>query len=208
MTTLVLSLSGGSVNASPNGSLGGERSSTTITTDILQNILDNITRNEALVGRTEYRCIYVYNSSGTETSVTIESTGHPTLTNIAIGLDPAGKGNGTTNGVATIIASESIVPTGVKFFGVESDGSYAGKLILPIGVLKAGESVAVWLKRQTETGPQSTITFNLVLQYNQNITAGHSVDDGGAIGEIIDVDVVPTGGYVIGTARVGFSDLG
>ena len=208
MTTLVLSLSGGAANTSPNGSLGGERSSTVVTSDILQNIFDNITRNEALLGRTEFRCIYVYNSSGTETSVTVELTGHPTLTNIAIGLDPVGKGNGTTNGVATIITSESIVPTGVKFFGVESDGSYAGKLVLPIGVLKAGESVAVWLKRQTETGPQSTITFNLVLQYNQNITTGHSVEDGSAIGEIIDVDSQQTGTFKIGLARAGFSDVG
>src|SRR3990172_11603074 len=207
MTTLVISLSGGQFNASINGALGGQRSDTTITSDIFQNFLDNITRNEALVGRTEYRCGYVYNASGTETSVTIELTGHPTLTNIAIGLDPAGKGNGTTNGVATIIASESIVPTGVKFFGVESDGSYAGKLILPIGVLKAGESVAVWLKRQTETGPQSTITFNLVLQYNQNITSSHIVDDGGAIGEIIDVDTQVKGTFLIDTARVEFIEL-
>ena len=207
MTTLVLSLSGGQSNVAPNGSLGGQRSDTTITTDILQNFFDNITRNEALIGRTEYRCAYVYNSSGTETSVTIELTGHPSLTNISIGLDPSGKGDGRNNGIAASITSEIQTPTGVKFFGVESDGNFNSKIVLPIGVLKAGESAPFWIKRQTETGPQSTITFNLVLQYNQNITSGHSVDDGGAIGEIIDVDTQVKGTFLIDTARVEFIEL-
>lgn len=203
-------LSGGDLNQNPNGSLGGIISSTPITTDILQNLFDNIKRNEALVGRTEYRCLYVINTGPSHISgATIEITVNPSTTLMSIGLDPAGKGDGVNTGVATIISTEDTTPTGPKFFGEDTssaDGPF-DTVVLPLGLLKAGEAVAVWLKRVTEIGAQQILTVNLVVTHDAVTLPGEDFDDGGAIGELLKVTKQTTGTFVIGTAQIGLSDI-
>ena len=56
-------VSDGAVQADPNASLGGYRSSSEITSGALNNLFDNISSAEASAGDTNYRCICVKNDS-------------------------------------------------------------------------------------------------------------------------------------------------
>jgi len=202
--------SGGKLNSDPNGFLGGIMSDTAYTTDTLENVFDNISRSEALLGRTEFRCIYILNTGGGHISGTIvEVKINPPLTIFSVGLDPAGKGDGVTRGVATSISTEDIAPTGVKFFGEDtasSDGPF-DTVKLPLGLLKANEAVAIWFKRVTETGTAQTVSVNIDIVHDAVTLPGEDVDDGGAIGELLKVTTTPDGKFKIGTARIGFSEI-
>lgn len=205
-----LRFSGGQYNTTALGSLGGQRSDTSVTSDVIQNLFDNISRQEALLGRTEYRCIYVYNTGGSYVSgVTVEISTNPTVTMMSVGLDPNGKGDGRTSGVANSIATEDTTPTGVKFFGEDNpdDGAY-DTVVLPIGLLKAGEGVPFWLKRVTEQASAQTISLTVKIIHDAVTLPGETFDEGGAIGELIKVTEQATGTYKIGTAKIGFSDIG
>jgi len=213
--TLVFSLSGGQLNTSPKGSLGGQRSDTTITSDISQNFFDDISRSEGLVGKTEYRQGYVYNPDvNTYTGVTLQLSTNPALSQVSLGLDPVGKGDGRNTGIATSIATEDSTPTGVTFFGEDNtdDGPFAGQaydtVILPIGLLRQGECVAFWLKRKTEQGASQTITFNFTITHDEVTLPGSTFDDGGAFGELLSVATQAAGTFLIGTARIGFAEIG
>jgi len=203
-------LSGGQNNSDPNGSLGGQRSDTKITTDILENLFDDISRNESLQGRTEYRCIYLYNTgAGHLSGVTVEIKTNPPITQISTGLDLAGKGDGRTNGIAQAIATEDTTPSGIKFFGediLSSDGPFS-EVILPIGLLFSGEGVPIWLKRVTEKGVAQVISLNLDVNHDAATLPGDDIDDGGAIGEYIQVTTQVSGTFKIGVARIGFSTI-
>ena len=199
-----LHLSGGTGNSNPYGSLGGKRSTTQVSNDTLENIFDNISRQEALVGKTEYRCLYVYNPSGsTLTTVKVHISQHPSTTNISIGADTAGIGNGTSTAIASSIATEDTVPTGVTFYG-ESEDHFG----LALGTLKVGEGTPFWLKRQAETSTSQTITWTLTVTEDGGTLPSTSHADGLAFSEWRDFDTTPTGTYKTGTAKVGFSDLG
>jgi len=209
--TLSLRLSGGQNNSVPDGSLGGQRSDTVITDNTLHNLFDAITRSEALTGKTEYRCFYVYNDTdGTHLSgVTIEMTTNASVSHVALGLDPAGKGDGRLTGIATIIATEDTTPTGVKFFGEDiasSDGPF-DTVVLPVGLLKNGECIPIWIKRVTEKGIAQEITIVMTITHDAVTLPGSDVDDGGAIGELIKATSQATGTFKIGTARIGFSNI-
>jgi len=205
-----LRLSGGQFNVSPNGSLGGEMSDTVITDDVLENLFDDIKRNEALTGKTEFRGIYVFNTgAGHISGATIEITVNPTISIVSVGLDSAGKGDGRNTGVATIITTEDTTPSNVKFFGediLSADGPF-DSVVLPLGLLKSGEGVPVWLKRVTEKGVSQTITVDVTVTHDAVTLPGSTIDDGGAIGELISVTTQATATFKIGAARIGFSDI-
>jgi len=202
-------LSGGQFNAAGNGSLGGQRSDTAWPTDTLENVFDNITRAEALIGRTEYRCFYVYNTGGGHISgAIVEIKLNPAVTTISVGLDPAGKGDGRSNGVATTIATEDTTPTGVKFFSEDSLSDKPFDTIkLPLGLLKSGESVPVWIKRITEQATAQVVTIDIDVVHDTVTLPAEDVDDGIALGELISVVSTLSGTFKIGSARIGFSDM-
>ena len=206
-----LKLSGGSMNADPNGSLGNRMSDTEITDDMMGNLFDNINRQEALQGRTEFRSFYVHNDTNSAiTGITIEISANPNVTRISIGLDPIGKGNGSTSGVATNISIDSTRPTNVNFFGEDeasSDGPY-DTVILPVGILKAGEAVPIWLKRVTEKGSEQAIEFDITVTHDDLTLPSNSVKDGGAIGELLKIMITDSKNFTIEKARIGFSDIG
>lgn len=210
MAVVDMFLSGGAGNTQPNGSLGSIISATAIVDDTLQNLFDDISRNEALIGRTEFRCFYIKNTTaGHVSGVVLEITSNPSTSIVSIGLDPVGKGDGVTTGVATSVVTEDTTPTGVKFFGediLSSDGPF-DTVRLPIGLLQQNEVVAVWLKRVTETGAAQTISVNLTITHDAVTLPGETIDDGGAIGELLSVTTTGTGTFVIGTAVIGFSDI-
>ena len=202
--------SGGQNNTAANGSIGGQRSDTAITTDVLENLFDNISRNEALLGRTEFRCIYIYNTGGGHVSGTvIEITTNPAVTQLSVGLDSIGKGDGRNDGIAASIVTEDTSPAGVGFFSESnSDDGNFDTVILPIGLLKSGEGLPIWLKRKTEQAVAQTISLTMVITHGAESLPGEDIDDGGGIGELLRIDKVASGAYVIGTAKVEFSDLG
>ncbi len=206
--------SGGQFNTVAGGSIGGQRSDTLFVTNVDNNIFDDINRAEALIGRTEFRCLYVYNTGGGHVSgVTLQITINPVLTQMSVGLDTAGRGDGRTSGIATSITQEDNAPAGVHFFGEENtdDGNFAtayDQVVIPIGLLKSGEGQAVWFKRKTEVGPQQVIAVRLVIKHDAVSLPGDTADDGGAIGELTLVVTQATGTYKVGTMRVGFMDLG
>lgn len=202
-------LSGGISNALPNASLGAAMSSVEVTSDILENLFDNIKRNEILVGRTEYRLLYITNTSGTVTGATVEISTNPSISIVSMGLDIAGKGDGINTGVAAAIATEITVPTSIKFFGEDeasSDGPY-DTVRLPVGMLKAGEAVGIWLKRVTEPGAQQVVTINIDVVHDAVSLPGEDFDDGAAIGELIQITTAAGVEALIGTARIGFSEI-
>ena len=60
-----LVLSGGSNNNNPNNSIGGNPSSFPVTGSV-NNLFANLTTEEAMAGKTDYRCFYLKNSSSTD----------------------------------------------------------------------------------------------------------------------------------------------
>ena len=199
-----LHLSGGSNNTDPKGALGGVRSSSQITSDTLENLFDDITRTETLTGKTEFRCFYVYNPSGnpfTNSRVRIKT--HPATSNVFIGADLSGKGDGQLNGVATTIATEDATPTGVIFYGESED-----RVEIPCGLLEAGESHAVWLKRTAEAGSAQTISFTLRVDEDAGTLPSTSVADNIGWGEHLDCDKAASGTLGVGTGLIGFAEVG
>jgi len=207
-------LSGGQANTAPNGSLGGQRSDTVIVDDTVENLFDNIPRAEALVGRIEFRCLYIYNTGGGHVSGAVaEITVNPAKTQMSIGLDPNERGDGRTFGIANSIGAEDTAPANVKFFGEEntSDGNFGvayDTVKIPLGLLKANEGQAIWFKRQTEISAQLTVSVTIVVTHDAVTLPGDTVDDGGAIAESILIANVPQDGYKIGTMRVAMCVLG
>jgi hypothetical protein len=120
-------------------------------------VFDSVAPLDSLIGSVEYRCLYVKNVHATVTA-TDSRIWIKTLTNgpdeIDLGLDPAGKGDGSTTGVATTIADEDTAPGGVAF---SRPLSYATGLVL--GSLAPGECHAVWERR---TVPAATVGNVLV----------------------------------------------
>ena len=197
-----LHLSGGSNNADPKGALGGARSSTQITSDTAQNLFDDISRAETISGKTEYRCFYVYNPSGSSfTNTRVKISVHPGTSNVSIGGDPAGKGDGQSNGVATTIATEDAVPTNVSFVGESAD-----TFEVPCGLLNAGESFPIWLKRTAEAGVAQTVSFTLRIDEDAGTLPVTSFADNIGWGEHLDLDLT-TGEGTIGTHTIGFSHI-
>lgn len=115
------------------------------------NVFDSVAPLDSLIGDIDYRCIYVKNFSDvTISDVRIwikQLTTGPD--EIDIGLDPAGAGDGSTTGVATVIADEGAAPAGVTF---TRPLTFASGLV--IGTLLAGQSAAFWERR---TVPESTV---------------------------------------------------
>jgi len=116
----------------------------TVTIAVIEpNAFRDILALESYNGITLYACLYLKNSwTGTLNQVKVwidpDTTGDASM---MAGLDPAGNGDGSTTGIATIIASETTAPTGVTF-GTPSSKATA----LNIGTLTTGQCRACWFK--------------------------------------------------------------
>jgi len=212
---IVLELSGGAGNTNPDFSLGGIVSGTAIVDAVDNNLYDDVARKDVLIGKTEFRCFYIKNTSATPVhgaTVTIDS--FPSTSLCTIGLDPAGGGDGLVTGVAQIIALEDAVPTGVTFeeAGPNREGlSKDLKLALP--TLKQDEMVAIWTKRIAETGLSGAVILGLTVSGNEEaLPAGpggediHDNDGVNFAGERTAFELfIPP--FKVGTAKVGFSEV-
>lgn len=159
-------LSGGAANTSPSASLGAKMSNTEVVlSPIMNNLFDDVTALEASAGSVEYRCIYVSNRHATDAltsgKVWINANTPSTDTTIAIGLDPAGVGNGDTSGEATSVVNETTAPSGVTFSSPSTEGAS-----LTIGAIAALNGFALWVRRTVNpsSAPVSNDPFSLTFK--------------------------------------------
>lgn len=157
-------LSGGAANTNPNLSLGGQRSNTAMDlATLLNNLWDDVAGSEASAGDTEYRCVYLGQEHASlpwqtpswwlKTDVIA-----PAEIAIALGLDPAGNGDGRTTGVATSIANESSAPAGVSFSKPVTQGTG-----LAPGNINASNYRALWIRRSPAAGAAARSNVGYVL---------------------------------------------
>jgi len=212
---LVLQLSGGSGNTNPNFSLGGIISGTVLVDAVDENLYDDVTRKDVLVGKTEFRCFYIKNTSATPVhGATVSIDEFPVTSICTIGLDPVGSGDGTNTGVAQIISVEDIVPTGVTFEEAGPNRELLSKdMKLPLPTLKQNEVIAIWTKRISEEGDSESVTLGITATGNeQALPAGpggedfHVNDGVNLAGERTEIlSLIPP--FKVGSAKVGFSQV-
>jgi hypothetical protein len=159
---LVAYYSGGASNDDPALSIGGVMSSEEIPDGVLQNLFPNVSFGEATSGIVRYRCFYLANDNDTDdvddVTLWIEVQTPSATTAVAIGLDDAGIGDGSSTGVATEPADDVTEPDDVVFTAPANEG--AG---LVIGTLGAGDVIAVWVRLtvEEETAPLPSDAFTL-----------------------------------------------
>jgi hypothetical protein len=131
---------------SGNG-LGGTRFDDEIVNRTLSNLFPTFTEQEQQDGKTKHRCVYMRNM---HPSIPFKNpifyipvnTTSPN-TEIWVGIDPAGIGNGSTTGVATSITNETDDPVGVNFTQATTrKEGFPLRVDLPAN----GVSVGVWFK--------------------------------------------------------------
>lgn len=139
-------LSGGGSNSDPAAALGGAISSAQVGSDLF----DDISTGEAAAGESEYRAVFVKNTSATDTAyavkVWIASNTPATSTHLQIALAD----EGVANTIETV-ANENTAPTGPTFDDAEDEAN-----ALTIGNLAPGQAHGLWLKR---TVTATTVAF-------------------------------------------------
>jgi hypothetical protein len=111
----------------------------------IHSLFNTVSSTERSLGKTKYRCIYMKNESVLKCrnpKLFIPNNTPSSGTDLSIGFDPHGVGNGTSLGVADTIPDESTAPTGVQFTNAKevSSGIALGK------DLNKGNMVAIWLR--------------------------------------------------------------
>lgn len=154
-TDMKFYLSGGAANADPTLALGGAISSV----QVGSSFFDDIGVSEAASGESEYRALFVKNTSATDTAyavkVWIASNTEATSTALQIALAD----EGVANTIETV-GNENTAPTGPTFDDAED---YANAL--SIGNLTPGQAHGVWVKRTvtatTAAYPNDTATLRV-----------------------------------------------
>lgn len=121
--------------------------------NLQENIFPDVGANDSLLGKTEYRCLYILNTNGAAIANTVKLwivSQTPAGDDIAIGLEPGGK-----NQTAQTIVSGTTAPSGVTFTQPSSSG--AG---LAIGNLNAGDYQAFWIRREVPVETRGTVIGN------------------------------------------------
>lgn len=167
-TDIQTRLSGGAANTNPNLSLGGVMSSTAWTGGTLQDLFDVITGDENAASTVDFRAIYIRNNHATLTWLSPMlwlSAQTPGGADIAIGLDPAAAGNGSTTGVGATIPNETTAPSGVAFSAPTTKATG-----LAIGDLAPGQGRMVWIRR-TATNSAAINSDGATLSFEGDTTA-------------------------------------
>lgn len=117
----------------------------------------NILADDSYYGATHYFCYYIKNADTVSHDVTLFVGSQPTgNSDIAIGVDLAGIGNGSTTGVANTTASITDPPVGVTFSAPSTEETG-----VDLGTLGAGECIAVWQRRYIASGTYPTVNPSL-----------------------------------------------
>lgn len=158
------------ISTDPNASLGGVKTDTQIASGNSQNLFDNVSGIESRDGRTEYRCIVIFNSSAIlfENARVWFNTTAGGVTNAAgdevyMALDPVTAGVGiTTRSVAT----ELTAPTDVDGTTPLVFDQYFSADPLDVGDIPAGGHKGLWFKRvvQPNAGAHTDNTFSWTIE--------------------------------------------
>jgi len=134
----------------PSGATGNNLGGAVYTTngqlsETIHGLFNTVSSTERNLGKVKYRCIYMKNTSLLKClnpKLFIPNNTPSSGTDLSIGFDPHGVGNGTSIGVADTIPDESTAPTGITFTnGKEvTSGVALGKDIPP------NSMVAIWLR--------------------------------------------------------------
>ena len=124
---------------STNG-LGGAITANEIVSGELHNVFSKVTSDEALLGKTCYRCIYVKNAN---LSITLEAAKAYKVGNTPSNTTELEIGLGTAllNSSEQVIANELTAPVGIAFSSLTGVGN-----ALSLGNLPAESYKAIWLK--------------------------------------------------------------
>lgn len=153
---LKLYLSGGTLNTDPNLSLGGQIS----TTQIAENLFNAVINTDITSYYEDYRCIYLYNSSNTESIINLR---------ILTAVDNSGDDSdlflslaheGINNEVQSITSSTT-APLEQTFLPCLNDST-----ALSIGNLGPNQFVGIWFKRTVNENPnlKSSCTVNFFIK--------------------------------------------
>jgi len=112
--------------------------------ETIHGLFNTVSKTERTLGKTKYRCIYMKNTSVLKCrnpKLFIPQNTPSSGTELFVGFDPHGVGNGTSSGVADPIPDESTAPTGVQFTNATevTSGIALGKDI------PKDSMVAIWL---------------------------------------------------------------
>lgn len=131
----------------------------------LNEVFDNVSSAEALVGATEYRCLYVKNSHGSETLTSPRA--YQTNTSTAGLSYEIGWGTSAISGTEQTIASETVAPIGVSFT------SAAGSVnAVALGSnLTFGQWKAIWVKRIVGSSTAAAAAPSVTLTVQGDTTA-------------------------------------
>ena len=160
-TDIKIYLSGGSGNTNPNASLGGIISTTQMGT----NLFDNVSASEASSGDTEYRGVYVKNTSATDTlyAAVIYILSNTPATGSAVQIAIADEAIDAT---METVPDESTAPTGPTFDNAEDEAN-----ALSIGDLGPGSYRGVWIKRSISLGASSYANDTFTLKVKGDTSA-------------------------------------
>lgn len=125
-------------------------------------VFSPVTTTMALIGDVQYRCTYFKNNHASLTATDVRLYVHaPPLApqTLAVGVDPAGVGDGLVSGVAVAIATADVAPAGVVFSSplLAADG-------LLLGTIPPGACVAFWQRRTVPPmayGPLSIVSATI-----------------------------------------------
>lgn len=131
---------------STTNGLGGAITANEVVSNVLHNVFDKVNSDDALLGKTYYKCIYLKN---TNSSITLEATkayilsNTPSLsTTMEIGL-----GTAAINSSEQLIANTNTAPAGVTFTALTGLAN-----AVSIGNLANGSYKALWLKLVISAG--------------------------------------------------------
>jgi len=121
----------------------GALTDTVTIADNKNNLFDDVLASESVTGKIEYRCMYVHNASAINMlgCVIWINAITPGPDDMQLMVDAAGAGNGSTTGVAQVIATEATQPTGA--FSAPQTSAVG----LSLGAINAGQSAAFWVRR-------------------------------------------------------------
>ena len=144
-----------------NDNLGGKISTEEIDYVSLHSVMPMISEDEAKDGNRDFFCLYLVNSSGlTVKGLAIFSQGtKSSQTNMRVGYDPQGVGDGITTGKAQRITNKNTTPTDVFF----TDGKMrTDPQVLLLPDISGNKSIPLWFERSNIFNANSEEDDNII----------------------------------------------
>lgn len=146
----------------PGESIGGYMSTTALVSGSLANLLPSVTEAEAAVGKTIYRCLFLYNSDPANDWLGVKlwlASRSSYGGDVSIGLDPAGiSAAGASSPQAEEPADGFTEPDGVTFSRPSTEAS-----ALVVGDMGPETCAALWVRHRIVANPPATALARAIL---------------------------------------------